>query len=548
VVPQPPPVSGLAGAARWRRALQLGLASLWLLDGVLQIQAFMFGRGFARMVGAAAHGNPAMIAGPVSWAGRLIGGHGALATSAISVAEILLGLGIAWRPTVRLALAASIAWALGVWWLGEGFGGLLVAGASPVTGAPGAVVLYAALAMVLWPADPARPGRAARRVAGAAAGGPAARTLWLVLWGGLALLSLRVAVWSPGALRQAIMAGADSQPQWLASADTADAGVLAQHGVLAGLMLAALLSVIASGVFWPARARRVIVAVAALVAVVLWVAGQNLGGIFSGMATDPSSGPLLLLLALAYWPLPAAGEAAGEVAGHIGGGAAGEVAGHVGAIRPGADRGSLAAPVVRRDIDVMNAAMAVAMVSMLAGRSSPLLDRVWVLTFTAAAAWFAGHAIGGWRRRSVPGQHVMHLLSCGGMLVMLLARRAGASPMDPMSPMSPAVRPGAAAVIVPALAAAFAVAMAASVVMITDRLAAPARVPAWPGRATGPRLAAGTRSPASGRAAVRNPAVTSAAGAGPSRENSPGPVCPRLRVSCQVAMGLAMACMLIQML
>ncbi len=434
MVPQPVLVSGLADAARWRRALQLCLASLWLLDGVLQVQVFMFGGGFARMVGAAARGNPAVIAGPVSWAGRLIGEHGALATSAIAVAEILLGLGIAWRPTVRLALAASIAWALGLWWLGEGFGGLLVAGASPVTGAPGAVVLYAALAMVLWPAGPARPGRAATRIAGgagtggAAAGGLAARMLWLVLWGGLALLSLRVAVWSPGALRGTIMTGADGQPRWLASADATVAGLLAHKGAQAGLVLAGLLAVIASGVFWPARARRVILAVAALLAVVLWVAGQNFGGVFSGMATDPSSGPLLLLLALAYWPLPAAGEAVSEAASQVR------------AARPGAGRGFLAAPVVRRDIDVMNVAMAVAMVSMLAGRPSPLLDRAWVLTFTAAAAWFAGHAIGGWRRRSVPGQHIMHLLSCGAMLVMLLAPRAGASPMGPMSP---AERPGA---------------------------------------------------------------------------------------------------------
>ena len=145
------PLSGLAEVARWRRALQLCLASLWLVDGVLQVQAFMFSHGFARLVDAAARGNPALIAGPVTWAGRLVGEHGALVTSAIAVAEILLGLGIAWRPTVKLALGASIAWSAGVWWLGEGLGGVLVAGASPVTGAPGAVILYAALAVVLWP-------------------------------------------------------------------------------------------------------------------------------------------------------------------------------------------------------------------------------------------------------------------------------------------------------------------------------------------------------------------------------------------------------------
>ena len=43
------------------------------------------------------------------------------------------------------------------------------------------------------------------------------------------------------------------------------------------------------------------------VAAVIWVFGQALGGILTGVGTDPNSGPLLALLALAYWP--AAGAA-----------------------------------------------------------------------------------------------------------------------------------------------------------------------------------------------------------------------------------------------
>ena len=54
---------------------------------------------------------------------------------------------------MRLALAASIAWSIGVWWFGEGFGGVLSGAASPLNGAPGAVILYALLAVLLWPAD-----------------------------------------------------------------------------------------------------------------------------------------------------------------------------------------------------------------------------------------------------------------------------------------------------------------------------------------------------------------------------------------------------------
>ena len=38
----------------------------------------------------------------------------------------------------------------------------------------------------------------------------------------------------------------------------------------------------------------------------IWVVAQALGGILASGATDPNSGPLLVLLALAYWPARAA--------------------------------------------------------------------------------------------------------------------------------------------------------------------------------------------------------------------------------------------------
>ena len=46
----------------WRRALQLALAALWLLDAVLQYQNFMFSQGFPRMLAATAAGNPGAVA------------------------------------------------------------------------------------------------------------------------------------------------------------------------------------------------------------------------------------------------------------------------------------------------------------------------------------------------------------------------------------------------------------------------------------------------------------------------------------------------------
>ena len=42
---------------------------------------------------------------------------------------------------------------------------------------------------------------------------------------------------------------------------------------------------------------------AIVVFALIWVAVQDVGGILAGRATDPNSGPLIILLTLIYWPL-----------------------------------------------------------------------------------------------------------------------------------------------------------------------------------------------------------------------------------------------------
>src|SRR5262249_33774768 len=135
-----------------RRALQLGLAACWLVDGVLQYQPFMYSKAFAQMLGATAAGNPPVIARAITWDATLVGHHPVLLNTTFATIQLLLGLGIALRPTVRVALAASVAWSVAVWWLGEGLGGVLAGAANPLTEAPGAVIIYALLAVLLWPA------------------------------------------------------------------------------------------------------------------------------------------------------------------------------------------------------------------------------------------------------------------------------------------------------------------------------------------------------------------------------------------------------------
>jgi hypothetical protein len=301
-----------------RRVLQLALAAIWLLDGLLQYQSSMYSPMFGQMIGGTATGNPAVIAGPISWSATLIGNHLVLLNSVFATVQLLLGLGIAYRPTVRVALAASIAWSLAVWWFGEGLGGVLSGSASPVNGAPGAVVLYALLAVLLWPAD--RPGVTAPFLAARAVGAPAARLLWLLLWGSLAYFALTPANRAPQALYDMMVGLAGGEPGWLTGLETHAAALLANQGLAASTALAVALIVVAAGVFLPPPLARSALILALVVAAVIWVFGEAFGQLLTGGATDPSSGPLLALLALAYWPraAAAAGPAGPPAAGPAG--------------------------------------------------------------------------------------------------------------------------------------------------------------------------------------------------------------------------------------
>jgi hypothetical protein len=297
-----------------RRVLQLVLAAIWLLDAMLQYQGFMFSKGFSRMIGATAAGNPGVIARPITWDANLVAHHLVLGNAAFATIQLLLGLGIAFRPTVKVALAASIAWAAGVWWFGEGLGDVLSGAASPLNGAPGAVIIYALLAVLLWPAG--RGGQAAPFTAARAVGAHAARVLWLVLWLSLAYFTLLPGNRAPQALNGMIAGMESGQPGWLSAIDRGAAALVAGQGLAASIVLAVAFAVIAVGVYLPRAAASATLVLAMAVALVIWVVGEGFGMILAGGATDPNSGPLLAVLALAYWPVktmaPALPPATGE--------------------------------------------------------------------------------------------------------------------------------------------------------------------------------------------------------------------------------------------
>jgi hypothetical protein len=276
-----------------RRGVRIALGGFWILDGLLQLQPSMFTSDFpSQVLAPTGDGQPWFVARPVELSAGLIAAHPLAWDLAFAAVQVALGVGLLVPRLVRGAVVGSVLWSLGVWWLGEGLGGLAGGHADILTGAPGAVLLYAVLAAAVWPRAGVR-----RGAADALPGWLAAA--WAVFWVAGALLRLLPGQGTSASIAAEISAGIDGAPPWLGHVQQSVAGAVADQGP--GLVVAWVLVCLAVGLGGLARGwPRVAAATAgAVCAVLFWVLGQSLGEPWSGLATDPNTGPLIVLMAVA---------------------------------------------------------------------------------------------------------------------------------------------------------------------------------------------------------------------------------------------------------
>jgi hypothetical protein len=264
----------------------------------------MFTRAFVtQIIEPAAAGDPSFIAQPVLWAAQVMLHHIVFFNAIFATTQLLIALGLLVPRTRKLALAVSVAYALSVWWLGEGLGGILT-GTSPLAGLPGGVILYALVALLLWPPKvTVRPGVHVPASTGLF-GPTGAGLMWAALWGSFAYYFLLPANRGAKALAQLFSASAAGEPGWLRSAETALANLVGDHGALVSVFLAMASVFTALGIFKPSLVKPALLLASGL-ALVIWVT-EAFGGIFTGTGTDPNTGPLLVVLVACYWPYRAA--------------------------------------------------------------------------------------------------------------------------------------------------------------------------------------------------------------------------------------------------
>ena len=305
---------------RSQRVLQVVLGLFWILDSALQFQPFMFGHGFVdTTILGNANGQPFVLADFITHIGNFLSPDIAVWNAFFALIQLLIGIGLLYKGTVRTALAVSFAWVLGIWVIGEGLGMLLTGNASALTGAPGSALLYGLIGLMAWPRPPRRfavdwsdqPSGVATSAAAQGIG----RTItplavWAGYWSLAAVLFLLPANRTRTSVQSAVSGMSSVVPGWYAHFLTSVANFFSTTGTQTAWILAAVSVTIGLG---PLVARRPgwFLAAGALLSFLMWIAGQGLvGNVFSGSDTDPNTGPLVILLAAAMVPTVIASKAA----------------------------------------------------------------------------------------------------------------------------------------------------------------------------------------------------------------------------------------------
>ena len=307
-------------AERWhlnKRTIQIVLGVLWIIDAGLQFQPRMFGSDFVSMVIAPnAAGQPSPISSSVTHMANFLSRDVALWNTVFGLTQLAIGIGLLRRRTVKVALAASIAWSFGVWWFGEGFGSILTGHASALMGAPGAVLLYAVIGILIWPTaadataadssadrkdDERRTGIASSAAGHGPLGGLGGLWVWAAIWVFFAVLQFLPQNRTSGWLSDSLTGMADGQPGWYAHFLRSLGHAFTGAGTPAAVVLATLFLLIGLGPF-VTRRPDIFIGIGMGVAALFWVTGQAMGGILTGMATNPSTGPLLIVMGAVFLP------------------------------------------------------------------------------------------------------------------------------------------------------------------------------------------------------------------------------------------------------
>lgn len=275
-----------------RRKLEIALGIFWLVDAILQFQPKMFTPTFVHsVITPVGVGQPHVVSALVNFGGRIILLHPALIDFAFGLIQLAIGLLILYKKSVKYGLIISIIWGTGVWIFGEGLGGIASGHTLLMMGAPGAVLIYVVLAISLLPSSSEKNSRSPM---------PSwLNFIWLIFWLGGSVLQLVNGQNTTSDLAVMIRQGSLSAPGWLQSINLHVANFFQSKNGWLIIGLVVMQALIGFLVVLSKNLRLLAIITGSLLMILFWFIGENLGGFYTGLATDPNSALLFILLGIA---------------------------------------------------------------------------------------------------------------------------------------------------------------------------------------------------------------------------------------------------------
>jgi hypothetical protein len=289
--------------AKVKRSLTMFLGGLWLVDGLLQLQPAMFTEAFPnQVVLPALQSLPPPLGGvAVDTLYPLITGWEHLFNAMLIAVQLTLGAllvaGTLRGQPSRIVLTCSAAWAAAIWVFGQAFGplftqapgGKLVWGSpSLYSGFPGSALLYLIVSVVLLEPHSTWASAAKKRFS----------FIWdagLLVLAVAAALQVNPTLFTPSGQNNIFQANIMSYvPGDLAWSIRPVALAAAAHPLVAATVEAVAIVGVAS-LLKSGWTRVALVALAGLLGFVWWF-GLGLGGVLTGLGTDPNTPPLLFAL------------------------------------------------------------------------------------------------------------------------------------------------------------------------------------------------------------------------------------------------------------
>lgn len=265
-------------------AKSLGL--LWLLDGLLQLQPAMFGQTFVgNILQPLLPGQPhfmqtVILLGIQAWQVNTV-----VTNSLAALLQITIGILLLFplkSSHFKIGAYISIGWGLLVWLCGEGAGSLFTGTASIYAGAPGAVLFYMLLAVLLLMPDRVTAEFYPKAVA------------WTLFFG--AALQLQPVFWSANGAQQVAMASSMEVIPALTTFPTYLLNIISAYPLFSNLILIAI--PLCLGIALILRPNRITGSLVLIFLLLIWWIGQDFGqltAIFTNTPTDPQLSPLLAL-------------------------------------------------------------------------------------------------------------------------------------------------------------------------------------------------------------------------------------------------------------